>query len=194
MREIITLQVGQAGNQIGEAFWQSLLSEHGIDGDGHVHGDQYQSQKLGTFFSEASEKKYVPRSLQIDLEPATMDTIKAGPLGKLFRPDNFVHGESGAGNNFGKGFYTEGAELVDQILDRVRQEVERSELVQGFQLLHSLGGGTGSGLGSLIIGKIREEYPDRMIATWSILPSPKSRTQTKHSVSTTKLCTTLLRR
>lgn len=43
----------------------------------------------------------------------------------------------------------------------------------GFQVCHSLGGGTGSGMGTLLISKIREEYPDRMLLTFSVFPSPK---------------------
>ena len=43
----------------------------------------------------------------------------------------------------------------------------------GFQISHSLGGGTGSGMGTLLISKIREEYPDRMMCTFSVFPSPK---------------------
>merc|ERR1712224_889797 len=43
----------------------------------------------------------------------------------------------------------------------------------GFQITHSLGGGTGAGMGTLLISKIREEYPDRVMATYSIVPSPK---------------------
>ena len=34
--------------------------------------------------------------------------------------------------------------------------------LQGFQLCHSLGGGTGAGMGTLLISKVREEYPDRI--------------------------------
>jgi len=45
----------------------------------------------------------------------------------------------------------------------------------GFQLTHSLGGGTGSGMGTLLISKIREEYPDRIMNTFSVVPSPKVR-------------------
>jgi len=45
----------------------------------------------------------------------------------------------------------------------------------GFQVAHSLGGGTGSGMGTLLISKIREEYPDRMMLTFSVVPSPKAR-------------------
>lgn len=74
---------------------------------------------------------------------------------------------------FAKGYYTEGAELVDQVLDVLRREVEACDLMQGVQLVHSVGGGTGSGMGTLLLSKVREEYPDRMLATYSILPSPK---------------------
>ena len=82
-------------------------------------------------------------------------------------------GQSGAGNNWAKGHYTEGAELVDSVLDIVRKESEGCDCLQGFQLTHSLGGGTGSGMGTLLISKIREEYPDRMMTTFSVVPSPK---------------------
>ena len=102
-----------------------------------------------------------------------LDAIKACPIGGLYRPDNFIASKSGAGNNFGKGYYTEGAEIVDQVLDVLRHEAEAADSLQGFQLTHSLGGGTGSGLGTLTINKIREEYPDRMMCSFSVFPSPK---------------------
>lgn len=82
-------------------------------------------------------------------------------------------GQSGAGNNWAKGHYTEGAELMDSVLDVVRRETEGCDCVQGFQLTHSLGGGTGAGMGTLLISKIREEYPDRIMTSFSVVPSPK---------------------
>ena len=117
--------------------------------------------------------KYVPRAVLVDLEPGTMDSVRSGPFGQIFRPDNFVFGQSGAGNNWAKGHYTEGAELIDSVLDVVRKEAEGCDCLQGFQLTHSLGGGTGSGMGTLLISKIREEYPDRIMNTFSVVPSPK---------------------
>merc|ERR1739847_185009 len=96
-----------------------------------------------------------------------------GPFGQLFRPDNFVFGQTGAGNNWAKGHYTEGAELIDSVLDVVRKEAEGCDCLQGFQVCHSLGGGTGSGMGTLLITKVREEYPDRIMETFSIFPSQK---------------------
>merc|ERR1711957_797327 len=60
--------------------------------------------------------RYVPRAVLMDLEPGTMDSVRAGPFGQLFRPDNFVFGQTGADNNWAKGHYTEGAELIDSFL------------------------------------------------------------------------------
>ena len=50
----------------------------------------------------------MPRAVLVDLEPGTMDSVRSGPYGQIFRPDNFVFGQSGAGNNWAKGHYTEG--------------------------------------------------------------------------------------
>lgn len=106
----------------------------------------------------------------------------------MYRPDSYVHGQNGAGkfsalwsdwslgNNWAKGHYTEGAELVDKVLEVIRREAENSDCLQGFQLTHSLGGGTGSGLGTLLLTKICEEYPDRIMSTFSVLPSKTSDT------------------
>jgi tubulin beta len=57
---------------------------------------------------QVGNNKYVPRSIQIDLEPAVLDLVRSGPMAQLFRPDTFIHGQSGAGNNWAKGYYTEG--------------------------------------------------------------------------------------
>ena len=125
------------------------------------------------YYNEATGGRYVPRAILMDLEPGTMDAGRAGPFGQLFRPDNFGFGQTGAGNNWAKGHYTEGAELIDAVLDVCRKEAEGCDCLQGFTMTHSLGGGTGSGMGTLLISKIREEYPDRMMLTFSVVPSPK---------------------
>ncbi|XP_025214484.1 tubulin beta-4B chain isoform X7 [Theropithecus gelada] len=174
MREIVHLQAGQCGNQIGAKFWEVISDEHGIDPTGTYHGDSdLQLERINVYYNEATGGKYVPRAVLVDLEPGTMDSVRSGPFGQIFRPDNFVFGQSGAGNNWAKGHYTEGAELVDSVLDVVRKEAESCDCLQGFQLTHSLGGGTGSGMGTLLISKIREEYPDRIMNTFSVVPSPK---------------------
>jgi len=189
MREIVHLQAGQCGNQIGAKFWEIISDEHGIDPNGAYNGtSELQMERIEVYYNEAmglspeakargdrltAGGKFVPRAVLVDLEPGTMDSVRSGPYGAIFRPDNFVFGQSGAGNNWAKGHYTEGAELVDSVLDVVRKEAEGCDCLQGFQLTHSLGGGTGSGMGTLLISKIREEYPDRIMNTYSVVPSPK---------------------
>merc|ERR1712196_747031 len=174
MREIVHIQGGQCGNQIGAKFWEVISDEHGIDPTGTYQGDSdIQLERINVYYNEATGGRYVPRAVLMDLEPGTMDSVRSGPYGQIFRPDNFVFGQSGAGNNWAKGHYTEGAELVDSVLDVVRKESESCDCLQGFQVTHSLGGGTGAGLGTLLISKIREEYPDRIMLTYSIFPSPK---------------------
>ncbi|KIY65567.1 beta-tubulin 2 [Cylindrobasidium torrendii FP15055 ss-10] len=174
-REIINLQVLQAGNQVGESFWQVLLAEHGLDESGAWNGKRDEEiNRVGVFFTEVdggSAPRYVPRSIQVDLEQGVIDKVRSGKIGKLFRPDTFVNAQSGAGNNWAKGYYTEGAELIEGILDVTRKQAEATECLQGFQLIHSLGGGSGAGLGTLMLSKLREEYPDRMLSTYSIMPS-----------------------
>ncbi|VAH07426.1 unnamed protein product [Triticum turgidum subsp. durum] len=174
MREILHIQGGQCGNQIGSKFWEVVCDEHGIDPTGRYVGtSDLQLERVNVYYNEASCGRFVPRAVLMDLEPGTMDSVRTGPYGQIFRPDNFVFGQSGAGNNWAKGHYTEGAELIDSVLDVVRKEAENCDCLQGFQVCHSLGGGTGSGMGTLLISKIREEYPDRMMLTFSVFPSPK---------------------
>ncbi|KAI4976324.1 hypothetical protein ZWY2020_049931 [Hordeum vulgare] len=66
----------------------------------------------------------------MDLEPGNMDSVRSGPYGGIFRPENFVSGQSGDGNNWAKGHYTEGAELIDSVLDVVCKEAENRDCLQ----------------------------------------------------------------
>ncbi|KAJ9707671.1 hypothetical protein PVL29_002627 [Vitis rotundifolia] len=67
----------------------------------------------------------------MDLELGTMDSVRTGPYGQIFRPDNFVFGQYDAGNKWAKGHYTEGVKLIDSVLDVVRKEAENCDYLQG---------------------------------------------------------------
>ena len=126
---------GQCGNQIGAKFWEAISVEHGIDPTGTYQGDSdLQLERINVYFNEVSGGKYVPRAILMDLEPGTMDSVREGPFGHLF---NFVFGLTGAGNNWAWGHYTEGAELIDSVLDVVRKEAEGCDCLQGFQITHT---------------------------------------------------------
>merc|ERR1712038_1466833 len=99
MREIVHIQGGQCGNQIGAKFWEVISDEHGIDPTGTYHGDSdLQLERINVYYNEATGGRYVPRAVLMDLEPGTTDSVKKGPFGELFRPDNLVFRQSRAEN------------------------------------------------------------------------------------------------
>ena len=88
----------------------------------------FQEVENGFISNEGSKVRYVPRALLIDLEPGVLDSIRGShQMGTLFKPDNYIHGTSGAGNNWAKGQYTEGAEIIEDIMDQIRKEVEECD-------------------------------------------------------------------
>lgn len=85
MREIVHLQVGQCGNQIGGKFWEGISEEHGVAPDGQLLPTE-QLQSLEVYYTEATAGRYVPRALLVDLEPGCLDAVRASKYGGLFRP------------------------------------------------------------------------------------------------------------
>jgi len=73
-RECISIHLGQAGVQIGNACWELYCLEHGIQADGYIPDGQLQTKNMyqdsfSTFFSETDGGKRVPRAIFVDLEP-----------------------------------------------------------------------------------------------------------------------------
>ena len=112
----------------------TISNEHGIEPTStyHVTGTSSWSASTSTA-NEATGGRYVPRAILTDLEPGTMDSVRARPFGQSFRSDNFVLEQSGAGNIWAKGYYIEGAELTDSVLDVVRKEEKGCDRLQSFQ-------------------------------------------------------------
>merc|ERR1712180_23404 len=81
MRECISIHVGQAGVQIGNACWELYCLEHGIQPDGQMPSDKTiggGDDSFNTFFSETGAGKHVPRAVFVDLEPTVVDKIQTG--------------------------------------------------------------------------------------------------------------------
>jgi tubulin beta len=119
------------------------------------------------FFRETASGRYAPRAVAADLAPS--DSC----LGGVFRLEHHIHGEFGANKNWSKAYYVEGWECIDPVLENIRREAEQSDCLQGFQFVHSLGGGSGGGFGSLVLSNLRDEYPDSSVSAFSVLPSTK---------------------
>lgn len=113
----------------------------------------------------------MPRAVLVDLEPGVHNSIANLPYGKLFNPDFIYHDQSSAGNVFASGFYSAGSEIIEEVMEGIRKQAEKCDTMEAFQITHSIGGGTGSGLGSLIMQEVKAEYPDKMLSSFSITPS-----------------------
>ena len=172
-REIITIQVGQCGNQIGNEFWKQLCSEHGISPEGIVdekaiNGDD----RKDVFFYQADDDHYIPRSVLIDLEPRVINSIQSSEFKHFYNPENiFISKEgSGAGNVWATG-YSNAQNVEDEIMDMIEREADGSDSLEGFMLIHSINGGTGSGFGSYLLEKLNENFPKKLIQTYSVFPN-----------------------
>ena len=177
MRECISIHIGQAGCQIGQACWELYCLEHGIQLDGTSDSNKVignQQNSMHTFFSESEAGKNIPRAVFVDLEPSVIDEIRAGDNRELFNPDQLISGKEDAANNYARGHFTIGKEILDLVLDRVRKMAETSSNgLQGFLIFRSFGGGTGSGFTSLLMDRLSGLYNKKSKLEFSIYPAPK---------------------
>ena len=109
-------------------------------------------------FCKSYFQKFVPRALMVDLEPTVVDCIKTGRHKDLFDKDNILCWKESAADNYSRGHYTIGKEIINPVLESLRVLSENCSSLQGFLITHSFGGGTGSGFSSLILEKIAIEY------------------------------------
>ncbi|GAB6021348.1 Tubulin gamma-1 chain [Chamberlinius hualienensis] len=172
-REIITLQLGQCGNQIGFEFWKKLCAEHGISPEGVLQDFVVEgTDRKDVFFYQADDEHYIPRAVLLDLEPRVINTIMNSPYAKLYNPENVYLSKlgGGAGNNWACG-YGYGENLNEEIMDIIDREAEGSDSLEGFVLCHSIAGGTGSGMGSYILERLNDRFPKKLLQTYSVFPN-----------------------
>eukprot|EP00882_Tetradesmus_deserticola_P008036 GHRQ01008465.1.p1 GENE.GHRQ01008465.1~~GHRQ01008465.1.p1 ORF type:complete len:484 (+),score=208.82 GHRQ01008465.1:280-1731(+) len=182
-RELITVQVGQCGNQIGCRFWELALREHAAHNASGVYDDA-----LSSFFRNIDQRQQPPlnlpvgngmgaiqslkaRAVVVDMEEGVIQHMLKGPLSELFDSQQLLYDVSGAGNNWAHGHHGYGPQYRDALLGRLRTAAEAADSLQGFLLLHSLGGGTGSGLGTYLLGLLEEEFPEVFRFSAPVFPS-----------------------
>ena len=117
--------------------------------------------------------KYVPRTIYCDLEPNVVDQVRTGTYRSLFHPEQMITGKEDASNNYARGHYTVGKELIDQVLDKVRHVADNCTGLQGFLVFHSFGGGTGSGFGALLMERLSVDYGKKCKLEFCVYPAPQ---------------------
>lgn len=183
-REMVTLQVGQCGNQIGCRFWDQALREHAAYNQKKQYDDA-----ISSFFKNV-DTRHEPavllpiqngkgpihtlkaRAVVVDMEEGVINEMLKSPLGGIFDSRSMLADVSGSGNNWAHGHHVYGPQYRETLLECVRSEVEQCDSLQGFLLLHSMGGGTGSGLGTYLLGALEDAHPEVFRFTVSLFPSP----------------------
>jgi len=175
MREVISIHVGQAGVQMGNACWELYCMEHGISPDGTMGADSVSAtdDSFSTFFSSTGSGRHVPRAVFVDLEPSVIDSVRSGSYKQLFHPEQLISGKEDAANNYARGHYTIGKELIDNVLDRIRKLSDNCTGLQGFLVFHSFGGGTGSGFTSLLMERLSVDYGKKAKLEFAVYPAPQ---------------------
>lgn len=172
-RETISIHIGQAGIQLGSSTWELYCLEHGINKDGTICEEKGDCDNcFSTFFSETDKGKVVPRAIFVDMEPTVIDEIRKGPYKDFFHPNQMINGKEDAANNFARGHYVVGKEMILPVIETLRRVAEQSNSLQGFFVFHSLSGGTGSGFSSLLMQILADEFGKKCRLEFGIYPSP----------------------
>ena len=109
----------------------------------------------------------------IDLEPTVVDEVRTGTYRQLFHPEQLITGKEDAANNFARGHYTIGKEIVDLVLDRIRKLADNCTGLQGFMVFNAVGGGTGSGLGCLMLERLSVDYGKKSKLSFTVWACPQ---------------------
>ena len=108
-------------------------------------------------------------------KPGVPLQVRTGTYRQLFHPQSLISGKEDAANNFARGHYTVGKEMLDTVTDRIRRLAEDSSGLQGFFLFHSFGGGSGSGFTSLLMERLSTEFAKKNKLDFAIYPAPQVR-------------------
>ncbi|PSN57422.1 Tubulin alpha chain [Blattella germanica] len=162
---------------IGNACWELYCLEHGIQPDGIIPSDKTVGtcdESFLTFFSESEAGKKIPRAIMVDLEPTVLDEIRNGSYKQLYHPSHLINGKEDAANNYARGHYSVGRDILDDVAERLRLLTENCSGLQGFLVFHSMGGGTGSGFASLLLEHISRDYAKKSRLQFIVYPAPQA--------------------
>lgn len=158
MKEIIFINLGQAGVQLSESIWDKFTN-------------YTEPHNQNILFRETSNKPISPRCIIADLDPETINSLKLSTNRLSFNDSNLISGSADSSNIYSKANLTLGKVLIDQLTERLRHESEHCDSLQGFIITHSVGGGTGSGLNPLLLEELNDHYDVKARINLTIFPS-----------------------
>ena len=184
-KQIVAIHVGQCGNQIGVALWQSLLQEYAerFRVSKSEKNPVYDSSMASVFCNTESSSgehfgigshvsKLRARAVLVDMEENVISQSLRSSICEIFDSRQIVSDVSGSGNNWACAYMHYGQVHGEAILDSIRREVELcDDPCDAFLMTASIMGGTGSGLGSFILESLSNFYPKISRNFLSVVPS-----------------------
>ncbi|NXO27111.1 TBD protein, partial [Cisticola juncidis] len=172
---IVTVQLGQCGNQIGQEVFSVLCSDirgtHGLCSK--KEDESYQDCCKERFFCEEESGVPVARAVLVDMEPKVISQAlaRAASSGhwKYSSHSHFCQ-KQGSGNNWANGYSVHGPRHKEAIMDLVQREAEKCDRLGGFFTIMSMAGGTGSGLGAFVTQSLRDAFPTSFLLNHLIWP------------------------
>ena len=169
----VVVQVGQCGNQIGTQLFSVLRS----DSEAALQGRHYTYSQatLDRFFTESRLATRPPsaKAVLIDMEPKAIQSslTEANRTGSWTYDTSSVYsGNRGSGNNWANGFYCHGPKAGDAVLDIVQKQAEKCNNLEGFLVVMSVAGGTGSGMGAYVTELFKDNYPGAVLINPVVWP------------------------
>uniref|UniRef100_A0A4X1SRZ4 Tubulin delta chain n=2 Tax=Sus scrofa TaxID=9823 RepID=A0A4X1SRZ4_PIG len=172
---IVTVQLGQCGNQIGFEVFDALFSDsHCPQGlCSKRENEAYQASCKERFFSEEENGVPIARAVLVDMEPKVINQT----LSKAAHSGRWKYGQhscfcqkQGSGNNWAYGYSVHGPRHKESIMDLIQKEVEKCDSLSGFFIIMSMAGGTGSGLGAFVTQNLEDQYSNSLKMNQIIWP------------------------
>ncbi|XP_050764957.1 tubulin delta chain isoform X2 [Gymnogyps californianus] len=172
---IVTVQLGQCGNQIGHEVFNAICSDvHGTHGlCSKKENESYHDACKERFFCEEESEVPAARAVLVDMEPKVISqTLSMAARSGCWKYDDRSHfcQKQGSGNNWANGYSVHGPRHKEVIMNLVQKEAEKCDRLGGFFTIMSMAGGTGSGLGAFVTQCLRDAFPTSFILNHVIWP------------------------
>ena len=182
---IVTVQLGQCGNQIGSQLFKTVYG----DATGSLKARAKSGPSAAYHESSVERFFYIPepqptkaltrssslraRSVLVDMETKvvhqTLSEAKKG--GSWSYDESCVYTQKkGSGNNWASGYCRHGGQASEELMEMVQRQAERCDRLDGFMILMSVAGGTGSGVGAKITEVLSDVYPHSVITNQIVWP------------------------
>jgi tubulin alpha len=171
-REVVTLGIGQCGIQMGQEVWKLYCKEHYIGLNGRAD-EENTSEDIAftTFFLENSQGQFVPRNCFFDLEPSVCDQIQNTKMKYLFDPEKTVYAAEDGANVYARGKFIASKYIHPSMFLQLRKSAESCNSMNYIHLMHSTGGGTGTGYANKLCDDILDSLGFRNIMAFTVMPS-----------------------